>query len=72
MKSKELQAENEALKAQIMGLSFNLKSADEKNAMFLQTLEAYKQKVNDLEGEIRLLRLNNQASKQYSDSDRNY
>jgi hypothetical protein len=40
--------------------------------MFMQTLQAYKEKVASLEDEIRLLRLSNQAAKRYSDNERNY
>ncbi len=72
MKTKELQIENEQLQAQIAGLSFNLKQSEEKLDMFMQTLHAYKEKVASLEDEIRLLRLNNQAAKRYSDDERNY
>lgn len=72
MKAKELQTENEALKAQIAGLAFNLKQEEDKNKMFLETLQAYKDRVNSLEDEIRLLRLHNQAARQYSDQDKNY
>jgi chromosome segregation ATPase len=72
MKIKELQQENEGLKAQISGLTFNLGQSDEKLVMFMQTLQAYKEKVKDLEDEIRLLRMSNIAAKQYSDSERNY
>lgn len=72
MKAKELQTENEQLQAQIAGLSFNLKQSEEKLDMFMQTLQAYKERVASLEDEIRLLRLNNQAARQYSDDERNY
>jgi len=72
MKTKELQIENEQLQAQIAGLSFNLKQSEEKLDMFMQTLHAYKEKVASLEDAIRLLRLNNQAAKRYSDDERNY
>ena len=72
MKAKELQTENEQLQAQIAGLSFNLKQSEEKLDMFMQTLQAYKERVSSLEDEIRLLRLNNQAARQYSDDERNY
>ena len=72
MKIKELQQENESLKAQISGLTFNLGQSDEKLVMFMQTLQAYKEKVKELEDEIRLLRMSNTAAKKYSDSERNY
>jgi chromosome segregation ATPase len=72
MKTKELQTENEHLQAQIAGLSFNLNQSEEKLNMFMQTLQAYKERVASLEDEIRLLRLSNQAAKRYSDNERNY
>jgi hypothetical protein len=40
--------------------------------MFMGALEAYKERTTSLEDEIRLIRLNNQASKQYNDDSRNY
>jgi len=72
MTKQQLEQENEQLKAQISGLSFSLKTADEKLVMFMETLEAYKERTTALEDEIRLLRLTNQASKQYNDDSRNY
>jgi hypothetical protein len=72
MKAKELQTENEQLKAQIVGLSFRLQESEGKHAMFLDALQSYKARVDDLENEIRLIRLSNQAAKQYSDNDKNY
>ena len=72
MELEQLKQENEGLKAQIAGLSFNLRQSDEKLVMFMQTLQAYKEKVKELEDEIRLLRMSNIAAKKYSDSERNY
>lgn len=72
MKAQQLQAENEALQAQIAGLKFHLEEANKKQDMFLQTLHAYKERVTTLEDEVRLLKLNNQARTRYSDTDRNY
>jgi len=72
MTKQQLEQENEQLKAQISGLAFNLKTTDEKLVMFMGALEAYKERTAALEDEIRLLRLTNQASKQYNDDSRNY
>jgi len=72
MTKQQLEQENEQLKAQIAGLSFNLKTTDDKIAMFMQALEAYKERTTALEDEIRLLRVNNQAAKQFNDQERNY
>lgn len=72
MKAKELQTENEQLKAQIAGFSFKLKEIEDKNAMFYDTLQSYKVRVKDLEDEIRLLKSISFAAKQYSDNERNY
>lgn len=69
MKAKELQAENEALKAQIMGLSANLKSAEEK-IQFLETeiQGIFKQK-QELKSELdHYLMLNNTSNKNQNDS----
>lgn len=72
MTKQQLEQENEQLKAQVAGLAFNLKTTDDKLVLFMQTLEAYKEKTTALEDEIRLLRMSNQASKAFNDDSRNY
>jgi len=69
MKAKELQAENEALKAQIAGLVFQLEETNKK----IQWLEGeiqgiFKQK-QDLKAELEhYIMLNNTANKNQNDS----
>ena len=72
MEITKLKQENEQLQAQVSGLAFRLREADDKLTMFMQTLESYKERTENLADEVRLLRLHNQAAKQYSDSERNY
>jgi predicted nucleic acid-binding Zn-ribbon protein len=69
MKAKELQAENEALKAQIMGLAFNLKSAEEK-VKFLETeIQNLSKKHQDLRAELNhYIMLTNTANRNQNDS----
>ena len=71
MKAKELQAENEALRAQIAGLAFNLKNADEKIKQYeMQLDQLHKQNLN-LVGEVNHLSMlaqtnsNNQNDSRY-------
>jgi len=69
MKAKELQTENEALKAQIMGLAATLKSAEEK-VQFLETeiQNIFKQK-QDLKAELdHYIMLSNTSNKNQNDS----
>jgi predicted nuclease with TOPRIM domain len=71
MKANELQAENEALKAQIAGISFNLKNADAKiKQLEMQLDQLHKQNLN-LVGEVKHLNMkmstnnNNQNDSRY-------
>jgi hypothetical protein len=69
MKANELQQENSALKAQIMGLAETLKASDEK-IKFLETeLQGLFKKYLDLKSELdHYIMLTNTANKNQNDS----
>ena len=69
MKAKELQTENEALKAQIMGLSANLKSAEEKIQFLESEIQGIFKQKQDLKAELdHYIMLSNTANKNQNDS----
>ena len=57
MQSKELQTENEFLKAQILGLAHNLKIADQKIEQYKMQLENLHKQNMDLSAEIKHLNM---------------
>jgi peptidoglycan hydrolase CwlO-like protein len=57
MEIEQLKQENESLKAQIMGLSFNLKSADAQVVQYQKELEALNIQIKDLKYQITQLNL---------------
>ena len=69
MKAKELQQENEALKAQVMGLAETLRASDNK-IKFLETeIQGIFKKYKDLLAEVEHLRmLGNTSTKNQNDS----
>jgi len=56
-KAKELQTENEALKAQIAGISFNLKNADNMVQQQQREIETLQYQIKDLKSQITQLNL---------------
>ena len=69
MKSEQLQTENEALKAQLVGLANNLKVADEKAAFLEKELRDLFSKYQDLKAELNhYIMLNNTSNKNQNDS----
>ena len=72
MKIKELQAENEALKAQIAGLAFNLRAADEKIKNYEMQLENLYKKNMDLANEVKHLNMLAMTSNGNRNDSRNY
>ena len=69
MKAKELQTENEALQAQILGLSSILKSSDEKIKFLEAELQSLFSKYQDLRAELNhYIMLSNTATKNQNDS----
>ena len=72
MQIEQLQQENEQLKAQIMGLAFNLKIADDKIKQYEMQLEnLYKQNM-DLSNEIKHLNMLAMTSNSNRNDSRNY
>jgi hypothetical protein len=69
MKAKELQAENEALRAQVLGLAETLRASDNK-IKFLETeIHSIFKKYKDLLAEVEHLRnLSNTSAKNQNDS----
>ena len=72
MKIKELQQENEQLKAQIAGLAFNLRAADEKIKNYEMQLENLYKKNMDLSSEVRHLNMLAMTSNGNRNDSRNY
>ena len=69
MKAKELQTENEALKAQVLVLSANLKVADEKITFLESEIQSIFKKCQDLKAELdHYIMLNNTSNKNQNDS----
>ena len=69
MKAKELQAENEALKAQISGLIFQLEEATKKIQWLETEIQGIFKQKQDLKAELdHYLMLNNTSNKNQNDS----
>ena len=69
MKAKELQLENESLKAQIMGLASNLKTAEEKIQFLESEIQGIFKQKQDLKAELdHYIMLNNTQNKNQNDS----
>jgi len=72
MQIEQLQQENEHLKAQIMGLAFNLKAADDKIKQYEIQLENLYKKNMDLSSEIKHLNMLAMTSNYNKNDSRNY
>ena len=72
MQIEQLQQENEQLKAQIMGLAFNLKVADDKIKQYEIQLENLYKKNMDLSNEVRHLNMLAMTSNNNKNDSRNY
>lgn len=57
MEIEQLRQENEALKAQIAGIAFNLGLADKKNQQYEAQLDAMQKHISDLKSEIKHLNM---------------
>lgn len=69
MKAQQLQSENEALKAQIMGLSSTLKASDEKIKFLENELQGLFKRYQDLKAELdHYIMLSNTSNKNQNDS----
>jgi cell division protein FtsB len=72
MQIEQLQQENEQLRAQIMGLAFNLKVADDKIKQYEMQLENLHKKNMDLSSEIKHLNMLAMTSNYNKNDSRNY
>ena len=69
MEIEQLRQENEALKAQIAGIAFNLGLADKKNAQYETQIGIMRTQINQLQSEIKHLNmLATTANKNQNDS----
>jgi len=69
MKSKELQSENEALKAQVMGLAETLRASDNKIKFLESELQSLFKRYQDLKAELdHYIMLSNTSNKNQNDS----
>ena len=72
MQIQQLQEENNQLKAQIAGLAFNLRAADEKIKNYEMQLENIYKKNIDLSNEVKHLNMLAMTSNNNRDDSRNY
>ena len=69
MEIEQLRQENEALKAQIVGIAFNLGVADKKNVQYETQIDAMKVQITQLQSEIKhLTMLATTSNKNQNDS----
>lgn len=69
MKSQQLQSENDALKAQVLGLSETLKASDNKIKFLENELQGLFKKYTDLKAELEhYIALSNTSTKNQNDS----
>ena len=72
MELEQLKQENEGLKAQIAGLSFNLQQADKQIVVLQDELERYSNQIKKLEAEVKHLNMLGQNSNYNKNDSRNY
>lgn len=72
MEIEQLKQENEALKAQIAGIAFNLGLADKKVQQYEAQFDAMQKHIADLKGEIRHLEMLNATSNKNKNDSRYY
>jgi chromosome segregation ATPase len=72
MQIEQLQQENEQLKAQIVGLAFNLRAADDKIKQYEIQLENLYKKNMDLSSEVKHLNMLAMTSNYNKNDSRNY
>ena len=72
MELEQLKQENEGLKAQIAGLSFNLQQADKQIVVLQDELERYSNQIKKLEAEVKHLDMLGQNSNYNKNDSRNY
>jgi len=72
MELEQLKQENEGLKAQIVGVSFNLQQADQQVVALQKELERYSNQIKKLEAEVKHLNMLGQNSNYNKNDSRNY
>jgi len=72
MEIEQLRQENEALKAQIAGIAFNLGITDKKNAQYEAQIDAMKTHIIQLQSEIKHLNMLAQTSNANRNDSRYY
>ena len=72
MENEQLKQENEGLKAQILGLSFNLQQADKQIVVLQNELERYSKQIKELEAQLKHLNMLGQNSNYNKNDSRNY
>ena len=72
MEIEQLKQENEQMKAQIMGLSFNLKITDEKVKMYESQFDAMQKHIMQLNSEIKHLTMLSQNNNKNQNDSRFY
>ena len=72
MELEQLKQENEGLKAQIAGLSFNLQQADKQIVVLQDELERYSNQIKKLEAEVKHLNMLGQTSQTNKNDSRYY
>ena len=72
MENEQLKQENEGLKAQILGLSFNLQQADKQIVVLQNELERYSKQIKELEAQLKHLNMLGQNSNHNKNDSRLY
>ena len=71
MELEQLKQENAGLKAQIVGISFNLQQADQQVVVLQKELERYSNQIKKLEAEVKHLNMLGQNSNYNKNDSRN-
>jgi chromosome segregation ATPase len=72
MEIEQLRQENDALKAQIAGIAFNLGIADKKNTQYEAQIDAMKTQISQLQSEIKHLNMLAMTSNKNQNDSRYY
>jgi len=72
MEIEQLRQENETLKAQIVGIAFNLGAADKKNTQYEAQIDAMKAQITQLQSEVKHLNMLAQTSNANKNDSRYY
>jgi len=72
METEQIQQENEALKAQLAGVGFNLKLADQQLTEHKREIERLQSVIKNLNGQVQQLNMLGQTSQTNKNDSRNY